>query len=389
MRIGIDAQMALDTEFPTGLYFFLQRLTRAVAAAGHSPRLLAMPAPARSYPRERLAEVSRAFGDAPVRLVRRPPRAYRLWLRYGLLGRLHAVWHSLCSRLPHSPATANVYTIPDVIPIVVDYGSPWFADLSREYYRAAVRDGDAVVVWSEHTKRDVMARVGSSGDRIHVVPLAAGPEFGPRTPEQAAPVLARYGLTGQPYILSVGTLEVRKDYPTLIRAFARLAARDPALPHKLVLVGGKWASGEPTLDLIRTSGVADRVTYLGYADGLPELYAGADAFAFPSVYEGFGLPPLEAMACGTPTLAADATSLPEVVGDAGVLFPVGDDAALAESLYRVLTDRSYRNDLSRRAVARAAEFSWERTAAGYLAVTRDAIRRVRGGPHAPVAVKEG
>jgi glycosyltransferase involved in cell wall biosynthesis len=384
MRIGIDVQKALDSDFPTGLYFFLQRLTRAVTAAGHRPHPLALPRPGRTYPPDQLAALGRAFGTPPVKLVRRPRRCYRLWLRYGRLGRLDAVWHLMNSLVPHSPATANVYTVPDVIPLAVDYGEPGYTDWCREYYETAVRAGDAIVVWSEHTKQDVRARVGGRPERIHVVPLAAGPEFTPRPAAAVAPVLARYGLTGVPFVLSVGTLETRKDYPTLIRAFARLLAKDPALPNRLVLVGGKWASGEPVLDLIRTSGVADRVSYLGYADGLPELYAAAAAFVFPSRYEGFGLPPLEAMACGAPTLAADATSLPEVVGDAGLLFPPGDDATLATQLERVLTDRPYRDDLARRALARAAGFTWDRTAAGYLAATRAAIRAKGSAPEGAV-----
>src|SRR5262249_38017057 len=136
--------------------------------------------------------------------------------------------------------------------------------------------------------------------------------------------LAMIGLADGPYVLTVGTIETRKNHAVLLRAFRRLLERDPSIRHRLVLVGMEWIGHESVFDLIRQLGLETRVTYCGYSDQLPALYAGADAFVFPSLYEGFGLPPLEAMASGVPVLAANATSLPEVVGDAGVLFDPHD-----------------------------------------------------------------
>jgi glycosyltransferase involved in cell wall biosynthesis len=164
----------------------------------------------------------------------------------------------------------------------------------------------------------------------------------------------------------VSTLEIRKNHAVLLRAFARLLKRDPDLRHRLVLVGGKWIGSEKVFELIRELRLEDRVTYVGFSEQLPALYAGADAFVFPSLYEGFGLPPLEAMACGVPVLAARATSLPEVVGDGGIMFPPHDDAWLCDALHEVLTDRDRHDALARHGLARAATFSWRRTAAIHM-----------------------
>ncbi len=165
------------------------------------------------------------------------------------------------------------------------------------------------------------------------------------------------------FILSVSRLEPRKNFPTLIRAFEVLK-RKHGVPHHLVIAGGKGWLYEPIYEAADRSPYRDFIYFPGFVEDedLPALYTLADVFAYPSFYEGFGFPPLEAMACGTPVVSADNSSLPEVVGDAGILLPAEDVEAWADALARVLEDVSLRATLRERGFRQAARFSWEASA---------------------------
>jgi len=366
IRLGIDVQAVADGN-RSGLYNHVRWLTHYLRPLLDGELYLLAHA-THGRPAGLSAQATtEAMDGAKVTLLKPPARFYRLWHRLSRVNRLDVLVHNLHGYLPLATRGANVFVVPDVIPLAYDYGVAGFADQYRPYYESAVSKGDVVIVWSEHTRKDLLTRVGGSPDRIRVVPLAAGPEFRPATnPEAVQHALAPLGLAETPYVLCVGTIEARKNHAVLLRAFARMIAKDPALPHRLVLVGGKWAGHEAVFDLIGKLGLPDRVVYTGFTESLPLVYAGADAFVFPSLYEGFGLPPLEAMACGVPVLAADASSLPEVVGDAGVLFPPHDDVALADSLSEVLLARQYRDKLVASGLERASHFSWQHTATSYL-----------------------
>jgi glycosyltransferase involved in cell wall biosynthesis len=164
-----------------------------------------------------------------------------------------------------------------------------------------------------------------------------------------------------PYILSVGVLQPRKNLPRLVEAYGRIAKE---IPQHLVLVGKEGWAFEALRRRVAQSGVASRIHFTGYvADAdLPPLYAAADLFVYPSLYEGFGLPPLEAMACGTPVVTSNTTSLPEVVGSAAVTVEPTDTAALAAAVAEVLSSTEKRAELIERGFARVRQFSWERTA---------------------------
>jgi glycosyltransferase involved in cell wall biosynthesis len=236
----------------------------------------------------------------------------------------------------------------------------------------AARNAARVIVGSTHTRDELVTCYDLPPEKVVVTPYAADPIYRPMPPDEArAAVAKRFGLRDA-YVLAVGVIQPRKNLPRLVRAFARIAG---AVPHRLILVGKQgWAAGE-LLDAIERAHLGDRVQFTGYvADAdLPVLYAAADLFVYPSLYEGFGLPPLEAMACGTPVLTANTTSLPEVVGDAAVTVDPWDEIALAAALEELLRSPERRADLSHRGLGRAALFSWEATARQTIAVYQDAI----------------
>jgi glycosyltransferase involved in cell wall biosynthesis len=234
--------------------------------------------------------------------------------------------------------------------------------LYRAGLRAAVRRADAIAVPSEHTAADLIARTSVDPSRIHVTPLA--PSLA-SSGDDPVPSLERMGLA-VPYILSVGTLEPRKNLVRLIRAYRQVA---PDVPHALVLVGAPgWRTSELDVELARPGpGTIVRTDRVDEHD-LDALYRGADAFAYPSLYEGFGLPVLEAMSRGVPVVASDTSALPEVAGDAAVRVDPTDVSEIAEALARVLTDRELAESLRRRGRERAAGFSWAATAHATLDV---------------------
>jgi alpha-1,3-rhamnosyl/mannosyltransferase len=239
----------------------------------------------------------------------------------------------------------------------------------RTVVAAAARRAARVLVGSEHTARELTELVGVAPQRIVVTPYGVDPRFRP-TARDPAWLERRFGIRG-PYVLAVGTLEPRKNLGTLLRAFARVRGQDAQ--HALVLVGGRGWRDAPLERALAGAGAgvvrAGRVS----DDELVRLYGSAACFAFPSRYEGFGLPVLEAMACGAPVVAGDRTSLPEVVGDAGLLVDPDDEEALASALRRVLTDPELAADLRQRGLARSAAFSWDRCAELTVAVYRAAL----------------
>lgn len=237
--------------------------------------------------------------------------------------------------------------------------------------RVSVRRARRVIAVSGSTKRDVVELLGVRPEHVAVIPLAADERFQPLDAAALARFRAEHGLD-HPFILYVGTLEPRKNVPALLRAFAQIAGE---LPHELILVGAEgWLTAEihATLATLR---LGDRVRLTGYGDPatLPGWYGAADLFVYPSRFEGFGLPPLEAMACGTPVIVSNAASLPEVGGDAVLTVDPDEIDGLAAAIRRVLTDPALAADLRERGLARAATFSWDRTARETVRVYREAL----------------
>jgi glycosyltransferase involved in cell wall biosynthesis len=220
-----------------------------------------------------------------------------------------------------------------------------------------------VIAISEATKRDLVKRYGIKPGKIAVIYHGRDPIFTPVTDKgKIENTLARYGIT-QPYFIHVGTLQPRKNLGVLVEAWDMLRA-GMEQPPMLLLAGKRGWLYESLFESVQSRGLGDLVKFADYVerDDLPALYSGALALTFPSLYEGFGLPALEAMSCGTPVLASTASSVPEVVGDAGILLDPKDAGVWADAVERVMRDDALRTELSRKGLGRAAQFTWERCA---------------------------
>ena len=201
-------------------------------------------------------------------------------------------------------------------------------------------------------------------DKVLVVPLAAAPQFRPGSREAAVATVRERQSIGGPFILSVGDIQPRKNHIGLIRAFARMVHAYPQLKHDLVLVGKPTWFADKVQDAARESGVGERIRFLGFvADAdLLQLYNACDCFVFPSFYEGFGFPALEAMACGRAVVCSDASALPEVVDGAAILFDPYAIDEMVRAIADVLLDGELRARMERLGLQRAAHFSWQKTA---------------------------
>jgi glycosyltransferase involved in cell wall biosynthesis len=243
--------------------------------------------------------------------------------------------------------------------------------------RRTARDSAHIIAPSEFTRRDIIETYRIAPEKITTIPLAAASHFRPVTNEdELTQVQRRYGIESS-YILAVGSIQPRKNLARLIEAYALLhqTTRAVRLP-KLVVVGKRaWLYAE-TLRAVEKSKVREQIIFTGYApeSDLPALYSGARCFVYPSYFEGFGLPPLEAMQCGAPVIVGNRTSLPEVVGDAGLQIDPFDVDALASALERLIEDESLRANLRERGLERARQFSWRETARRTLAVYESAAR---------------
>jgi len=242
--------------------------------------------------------------------------------------------------------------------------------------RQTARNAARVITPSEHSRRDIIETYRIAPERISSIPLAASEDFRPiKDEKELQRVRHAYGIQGD-YILSVGSIQPRKNFSRLIAAYARLRQRRPNgdLPQ-LVLVGKQAWLYDETLRTIAELGVSSSVLLTGYVPDtdLPALYSGAICFVYPSYFEGFGLPPLEAMKCGTPVIAGNRTSLPEVIGDAGLLVDPFDIDALAFAIERLLDSAKLRSYYCDKGLERSELFSWSDTARRTLEVYKHAV----------------
>jgi glycosyltransferase involved in cell wall biosynthesis len=272
--------------------------------------------------------------------------------------------------LPGERACRSVITLHDAIP----FRCPDRMD--GEYVRAftdlvpkVAERADAIITVSEYSKADLCATLGLSPRKVHVTPLAAENIYRPMDRQESAMLIRKkYGIEGD-YILYVGGIGERKNIATLILAFDAVRKRS-ARPLQLVIAGPRTPLGKYLEFLAAMLGIADLVIFPGRLPTreMPYLYNAATLFAYLSLYEGFGLPPLEAMACGVPTVTSNTTSLPEVVADGAVCVDPLDTQQIADTICGILEDRRLYEDLAARGIRRSADFSWKSTAAQTLKI---------------------
>jgi glycosyltransferase involved in cell wall biosynthesis len=311
--------------------------------------------------------------------------------------RFHHRWPNFTARLtlPHTPLVRIPITLVSELRrrpvdlLHVQYTAPPLApcavvatihDLSFEHLpdtfkrrsrmqlrltvRRTARRASHLITSSEYSRRDIIETYRVSPERVTVTPIAAPRHFAPVDALEIERVRARYKIEGD-YILAVGSIQPRKNLERLLAAYADLLrARPHAKLPRLVLVGKRAWLYEETVRSVNLLGLGNNVIFTGYVDerDLPPLYSGALCFVYPSYFEGFGLPPLEAMKCGAPVITGNRTSLPEVVGDAGLMVDPFDKEAIAGAIARLIDDAALRESLRERGLERARLFDWRETA---------------------------
>jgi len=361
MTIYVDVSSAVHAKAGIGRY--AGSLARALVAREPDRFALFYNRTGSTLPPEGLESV-------PARTVRAGYKPWRMAVWMGQLAGIGYNWlvpgaelfHATEHLLPPLRDVPTVLTVHDMIfklfPEHQKRLNYWYLNATMPLY---CRRADAIITVSESSKRDMVAHYGLAPDRVIVIYEAAAPEFVPATPDAQDEVRSRYGLPVR-YLIHVGTIEPRKNLTRLVEALERL--REDGLTIPLVVVGGKgWLYGE-FFRRLEQSDVCDSVIFPGYVPSadLPAIYSAASVAVVPSVYEGFGLPVLEAMACGTPVVSSHSSSLPEMGGEAARYFDPYDVEAMADAISDVWLDGQLQGEMRERGLTQAAKFSWERAA---------------------------
>lgn len=266
--------------------------------------------------------------------------------------------------LPGKKQCLETVTIHDMIPYVFPetVGRGYLKEFLKKM-PAIMEKADGIITVSQCSKKDIISLFGYPADKIEVIYEAAEPIYQPIPPKQGQEYIEeKYGITGE-YFLYVGGYGVRKNVKAIILAY-HLLKRDNNITWNLVLPGKQTGEFERIYSLVEALDLRDNVIFPGYVEvkDLPYFYAAAQVMIYPSIYEGFGLPPLEAMSMGIPVIAAETSSLPEILGSAPLYFNPFDTISLAEKMYLLYNNEAKVKELSCRSLKRAAEFSWQKTA---------------------------
>jgi len=354
MRIGIDARLVYYTQAGIGQY--IMHLVQALADVDQRNEFILL-----QSRKDRSSIVDQPnFKRVPI-WTPSHHRLEQLTLRFEVSRLDMDILHSPDFIPPFRRNCKSVITVHDLAFLLYPN---FLTQESARYYGQidqAVRRKDHIIAVSEATKHDLVQRLGVPDGKVSVIYEASAPEYRPLPADEARRYVSdKYDLI-QDYVFFVSTIEPRKNVPGLLKAYRGLLDAYK-LKVKLVLAGGYgWLSDEvmATVERLR---LGDDVRFLGRVPtaDLPYLYNAARVLVHPSFYEGFGLPPLEAMACGTPVVVSNVSALPEVVGDAGLLVDPNDLSELTVGMYRALTDEQLRQDMIHKGLARAAVFSWDK-----------------------------
>jgi glycosyltransferase involved in cell wall biosynthesis len=366
MRIGIDTS-ALPPH-PVGAGNYIIQLVRALAALETEHRFTIF---AQQRGRELIGELEGQVDWVIVPNLRPAVRLVWEQARLPALVKRSAVdlLHSLHYTRPAILPCASVVTFHDMTFFLFpELHTP----VKRIFFPLAIRQSarlaNALVTISDNTRRDAIRILGIPPERIFSTPLGISEDFHPiDDPARLEEGRQLYQLPSE-FILYVGLIEPRKNVPLLLKAYARLV--EQGNPPPLVLVGRKGWMYDQVFQLVEQLKLNERVQFKGYipVDGLPIVYNLAQLFVYPSTYEGFGFPPLEAMACGTPVITTAISAMLDNVGDAGLLIPPQDETALTQAIETLLSDQALRDHLALAGRQRAAEFTWKRTAEETLKV---------------------
>jgi glycosyltransferase involved in cell wall biosynthesis len=329
-------------------------------------------------------EVNRSKGFNPRRLfykacqhLFKPLSSRAIAKIAGSTALFHSTYFPIPKILQKNKTIIKFLTVYDLIPVLYPQ---YFSGRKVRQVKTALHSlapSDFAICISQSTKNDLCNLLKFDPDRAFVIPLAASGSFSPcKDLQRIHEVKKRYGIPAEQYILSVGTLEPRKNIKQLIFAFQRLLEQEKINDLNLVLVGaGSGAHGKGLEELINSHKLEKRVILTGYIpdQDLAPLYSGALVFVYPSLYEGFGLPPLEAMQCGTPVITSNTSSLPEVVGEAGVMTAPTDIDDLGDHLLKIYCSTALRQSLSAKSLEQAKKFSWPKSTAQTMAAYEQAL----------------
>jgi len=283
------------------------------------------------------------------------------------------ILHQPCFSAPVFYRGKIVVTCHDIISLLFPKNLPL---ASRLFYSRwmpfSYRAADKIIADSEHTKKDIIQYLHITAEKIKVIHLAVSSNFRPQPNDKIKTIKKKYH-TGEKYFIHVSTLEPRKNLSFLVKAFAKVAKK--GIKENLLIVGKKGWYYEGLFQLVKDLNLDKRVIFTGYAEDedIPVLYSGATALTFPSMYEGFGFPPLEAMACGTPVISSNTSSLPEVVGEAGILLSPKDEQLWVRNMSKIATNSKLAFKLSQKGLLQAKKFSWEKTARETIQVYKELL----------------